>query len=131
LQLREFLTDAELNVALDRGAIGDRTALFHLALDFFVSEIKNCHQGRWPKLLARDYDGFQSRRFAESTQEPRVGLLRSAEGKPFGEDDGPRINREDREQGENGYFQRVPLDHFPKIYLQKEGKGSFETQLVS
>ncbi len=59
-------------------------------------------------------------------------ILRAAQGRPLGEDDGPGEDRETEEKQENARFSRsAALDHFPDIYLKKKGNRRFERQAVS
>ena len=52
--------------------IDQRTALFHLSLDFAVSKIEDGHKGSRSKLLARHCHRLQIVRFSERPQEISV-----------------------------------------------------------
>ena len=105
-----------------------RAARFHLPLDLFVAEIEDGHQRRGAELLARHHDGFQAGGLAERAQEARVGLARAAQGLPLGKNHGPGIDGKTDQNAEHGDFRRAAaLDHFPEIYLKKEGNRSFES----
>ena len=131
-QLGEFFADAQLQRALERGAVGDAAARLHLALQFFVAEIEDRHQGRRAELLARHHHGFHAAGLAEGAQEAGVGLAGAAQGAELGENDRPGVDGKTDQYAQHSHAGGAAmLDHFPEICLQEEGNGSLEEQFVS
>src|ERR1035438_5085154 len=125
LQFSELFADAQLQGALDRCSVRHLSARLDLALDLFIAEIEDGHQGRGAKLLAGHHYGFEAVGLPKGSQEARIGPAPAAEGAPLREDHGPGINRETQQDGQHQHPHGAALlGHVPKIYLKEEGKRS-------